>query len=701
MKGEASPLVDIMEGRKIGFIVPIYQRNYDWNKNNCTQLFSDLVALHKSGKKMHFFGSIVTSINADGQRVIIDGQQRLTTVSLLLIALVNICNDGVITPRNPELASNISDLYLVSKYLEGNRKIKLKPIKKDMEAFDALIKGKKGEYVGDSNVTKNYNLLYDKIAKCELAPDDILAAVEKLEVIDITLNGDDDPQLIFESLNSTGLDLNEADKIRNYLLMSLSETEQNEMYENYWNPIEEKTSHEPSSFIRDFLTMKRRRVANEKRIYFEFKDYCQRFAGGKIAVLKEMHHYAEIYHNIVNANMGNPRLDQKLRELDVLRSTVAYPYYMAFFNYADEKGLTTDDKYEVIDLIENYLIRRIICRIPSNGLNNVFSTLHGDVLRIMRESKDERYIDALKYYLLHRSGSASFPSDSQIKEEFPKRDVYNMDKKQRLFLFERLENRNSRERHDVVGMLTDKERRVSIEHIMPQTLSNSWKQALGSEWQRIHEKYLHTMANLTLTGYNSEYCNLPFIRKRDCEHGFSSSAFRLNNYVKTCQKWTEDELLTRQKELLDVFLSLWPMPTTDFVLAERQTDLVPLDDEDFEFTGKKLIAYTYQGTRQTVRNWREMVVGICTIFAQENKSTVEWLCARKKFDFSNDKNSKRPEEIGPNMYVDTNSSTKSKLKTLRHLFDECDIPQSELFFEFSQKADDSNDRHDIFEDQEI
>ena len=690
-----------MEGRKIGFIIPIYQRNYDWNKNNCTQLFDDLVALHKSGKKMHFFGSIVTSINSEGQRVIIDGQQRLTTVSLLLIALVNICNEGVMTPCDPELAANISDLYLVSKYLEGNRKIKLKPIKKDMEAFDALIKGKKEEYVRESNVTKNYYFLYDKIAKCGLAPDDILKAVEKLEVIDITLNDDDDPQLIFESLNSTGLDLSEADKIRNYLLMSLGDKEQDEMYENYWNPIEEKTDYEPSAFIRDFLTMKCRRVANEKRIYFEFKNYCQKVDGGKITVLKEMHHYAGIYHSIVNANMDDPRLDQKLRELDVLRSTVAYPYYMAFFNYADEKGLTTDDKYEVIDLIESYLIRRIICKIPSNALSKVFTTLHGDVLRIMKESNDERYIDALKYYLLGRSGSSSFPSDDEIKEKFPRRDVYNMDKKQRLFLFERMENRDSRERHDVVGMLTNKESKVSIEHIMPQTLSDSWKRELGPEWPRIHEQYLDTMANLTLTGYNSAYSNMPFIRKRDCEHGFNDSIYRLNSYVKRCQKWTEEELRTRQKEMLDVFLRLWPMPKTDFVPAVRQADTVRLDDEDCDFTNKKLIAYTYRGTRQTVKSWKIMLMNICSQVLQENRSTVEWLCESKSYNFTNEKVGRSIEELSPGLYVETNSSSESKINTLRHLFSECGVPQSELVFEFSQKTEDRDKRRDISEGQEI
>lgn len=692
MQGNPKKIDEILYGSKM-LIIPVYQRNYNWTRENCGQLFSDLMELHNSGKHSHFFGSIVSSYTTNGERIIIDGQQRITTVSLLLMALINGCKEGVIEAGDTSLPGMIFHRYLTEEFNgEDKRKVKLKPIKQEIDAYDALLYNKKESIVETSNMTKNYNYFYKKIADSGLKLDEILKAVCRLEVIDITLGGDDDPQRIFESLNSTGLDLSEADKIRNYLLMSLGEKEQVEMYEGYWRPIEEKTNREPSPFVRDYLTMKRGRVANEKRIYFEFKDYCQKSGGGKMAVLKDMRHYAEIYHSIVNASTGNTRLDQKLREMDIMRSTVAYPYYMAFFNYADEKGFTADGKREVIDLMENYLIRRVICKMPSNALNKVFATLHGDVLRIMGESKDERYTAALKYCLRDKSGSASFPSDSQIWEEFPRRDVYNMDKRQRLFLFERLENRNNRERHDVVGMLTDKERKVSIEHIMPQTLSPIWKRELGSEWERVHGQYLNTMANLTLTGYNAAYSNMPFIKKRDCENGFSGSAFRLNNYVKTCQKWTEDELKERKNELLGVFLHLWPMPTTDFVLADRQSDSVSLDDDGFEFTGKKLVAYTYQGARQLVKNWREMLVGVCTIFAQEHKATVERLCASKSYYFTNEKRGRRPEEIGPNLYVETNSSTDAKLTTLRHLFDVCNIPQSELAFEFSQKADGGNGR---------
>lgn len=201
-----------------------------------------------------------------------------------------------------------------------------------------------------------------------------------------------------------------------------------------------------------------------------------------------------------------------------------------------------------------------------------------------------------------------------------------------MFILERMENRDNNERHDVVKELTEKN--ITIEHIMPQTLSDKWKAALGDEWERIHQQYLHTMANLTLTGYNSQYSNLSFLEKRNMEKGFKDSAFRLNNYVKTCGQWTETELKQRQQDLLGVFLRLWPMPSTNFEPARREQETASLDDDDFEFTGKKLQAYILNGVRYTVNTWKEMLFGVCGHVLLEKRSTMEWMCANEKYGFS-------------------------------------------------------------------
>lgn len=204
---------------------------------------------------------------------------------------------------------------------------------------------------------------------------------------------------------------------------------------------------------------------------------------------------------------------------------------------------------------------------------------------------------------------------------------------------------------------------------------------LGPEWERIHQTYLHTMANLTLTAYNSQYSNLTFLEKRDMEKGFKESAFRLNNYLKSCDKWTEDELKERQKELLGVFMKLWPMPSTTFKPTKQEAESASLEDDDFEFTGKKLQAYILYGVRYTVNTWKDMLIQVCNHILLKRRSTIEWLCANEKSGFSTTPESWR-RELGPNMYLWTDNSTQTKINILHGLFEECNIPSSELIFEF-------------------
>lgn len=683
MKGDAQPLIKFFDGSDKRFIIPLYQRNYDWKEENCEQLFNDLLNLHESNRKSHFFGSIVSSIQPGTEdRYIIDGQQRITTVSLLLIAMVNAKKEGLIEAVDSKLVEKIFKRYLVDEYQEDERKVKLKPIKKDMEAFDALLYKSREQYIKESNVTRNYDFFYDRVIRSGLTIDELFETIKKLEVINIRLDADDDPQLIFESLNSTGLDLSEADKIRNYLLMSLSPTEQDYLYNRFWNPIEVFTKYDPSSFVRDYLTMKQGKIGRIDKIYFIFKEYAEGNNMARADLLEDMHHYAKIYSQIDNAKAGTDKLNQKLSQLRTLDSTIAYPFFMAFFDYASKNDLPESEICRVIDVIESYWARRIICNLPSNALNKVFATLHRDVLnhigKVVSDNKPA-YIDVLTYILLKKGRSSIFPSDEDVKTDFATRQVYKIPANARMFILERLENRDNNERHDVVKGLSEK--KISIEHIMPQTLSDQWKKDLGPEWERIHQTYLHTMANLTLTAYNSQYSNLTFLEKRDMEKGFKKSAFRLNNYVKSCDKWTEDELKERQKELLGVFMKLWPMPSTTFKPIKQEAESASLEDDDFEFTGKKLQAYILYGVRYTVNTWKDMLIQVCNHILLKRRSTIEWLCANEKSGFSTTPESWR-RELGPNMYLWTDNSTQTKINILHGLFEECNIPSSELIFEF-------------------
>lgn len=688
MKGEAQPLIKFFDGSDKRFIIPLYQRNYDWKEENCEQLFQDLMKLHNSDRKSHFFGSIVSSVQSGTEdRFIIDGQQRITTVSLLLIAMVNAKKDGLIEATDAKLVEKIFKRYLVDEYQEDERKVKLKPIKKDMQAFDALLYKPKDQYIKESNVTRNYDFFYDKITRAGLMLDELFETIKKLEVINIRLDEDDDPQLIFESLNSTGLDLSEADKIRNYLLMSLAPVEQDNLYTRFWNPIEEFTKYEPSSFVRDYLTMKQGKIGRIDKIYFIFKEYAETANIDRATLLEDMYHYAKIYNHVDTAKVGTDKLNRKLNQLRTLDSTIAYPFFMAFFDYASKVELAETEIYQVLDVIEAYWARRIICNLPSNALNKVFATLHRDVLNYVDKSSGystNSYIDVLTYVLLKKGGSSVFPSDDEVKGDFKTRQVYKMPVNSRMFILERMENQDNNERHDVVKELTEKD--ITIEHIMPQTLSSKWKATLGDDWERIHEQYLHTMANLTLTGYNSQYSNLTFIEKRNMQKGFKDSAFRLNNFVKSCEQWTETELKARQKELQNVFMRLWPMPTTSFEPLRREAESASLDDEDYEFTGKKLQAYMLHGVRYTVNTWKEMLIQVCGHILIEKRSTIEWLCANEKYGFSTTQGDGRCEFV-TGMYVWTDNSTATKINILHGMFEECNISASELVFEFRSEQE--------------
>ena len=269
MKGSECRLIEYMDGSKKRFIIPVYQRNYDWRIENCKQLYDDLVKVIKNNRRSHFFGSLVSVYNVSGRNtefLVIDGQQRLTTVSLLFLAMYNLIRNNIITSEDSSLADQLYADYLVDRFQPEDTRIKLKPVKNDQTAFGKLFSDP-SEYVRGSNLTINYDYFYNRIQKQEITVDELFDAICRLEIISITLDNDDNPQLIFESLNSTGLDLSEGDKIRNFILMGLPSKKQEEYYEKYWNRIEVCTKYDVSSFVRDYLSVKQQAIPQQKRIY--------------------------------------------------------------------------------------------------------------------------------------------------------------------------------------------------------------------------------------------------------------------------------------------------------------------------------------------------------------------------------------------------------------------------------------------------
>lgn len=696
---DATRICDYFYGAMTLFIIPLYQRKYAWQQKHCVRLFEDLKKIHRQGIYSHFFGSIVASrVNeVDDDLLIIDGQQRITTLSLLILAGLNaVANNDM--EKGDEDIEEVRKNYLYAVRRRVERKIKLKPIEGDLEAYDALFSNNLDEFIKNSGITSNYLLFYQMIKASDLSFKDLIGAIEKLTVIDIRLDSKDNPQLIFESLNSCGKDLEEADKVRNYLLMSLSPSEQEEYYRSYWSKIEKMTDGEPTMFIRDYLTIEEGIISNIEDLYFDFKKYDEERQIERRKLLEMMLKYARYYRQITKGETGNKRIDRKLKQIANIGTTVHLPFFMSFFDYAENNALSEDEIYEVLDVIENFWARRIICNYPANALQKMFAILHNDILKIYKRHEKRGieltlpYSQILKHVLLRKQGTAAFPENEEIIKEFPIRQIYRIPSSYRCFLFERMENENSPEANDtIVAKMQSGE--FTIEHIMPQTLTPQWKLELGENWEDIYNTYLHTFGNLTLTGFNVSYSNHSFMEKKEGYidrkgnkiDGFDNSAFRLSNYLKHCSKWTLDEILERQNNLLNNFLHLWPMIKSDYIPLEKEYELVSFDDDEYELTGRTIQGFRYRDERHSVITWKDMLVMVCKLMYNENPSTMTYLATKNYWIHETDGKDKT--KIADQCYVYSSCSTNTKRSILNYLFMELGIPSSVLEFELAPLAD--------------
>lgn len=675
MKGSAERMIEFLDGSRKRFVIPVYQRNYDWKIDNCKQLFDDLVAVAQYDKPSHFFGSIVSDRRMD-DIVIIDGQQRITTLSLLLIAMINALKCGALRAANQSLAEEIEYTYIVDKYRRDERKVRLKPFREDCEAFDRLIYGPECERVSASTVTVNYDYFYRRLTEQrELSVDALYDAVCRLEIIHIQLEPDhgDDPQLIFESLNSTGLDLTETDKIRNYVLMGLDTASQERYYDTYWARIEQCAGAQPDAFIRDLLTVETGVITTMRKIYFSFKQYAAS-VGDVETLLETMLRYARLFRAVKECDLGDREADAIVARLELLDISVAYPFLLSFLDYYRSQQLPVDELRCVLRTIETFIFRRQICDLPTNALNKIFATLHKQVLRLKGDG--DRYSSVMIYVLRSRRLSGMFPTDEMFAQGFSTKNVYAMRSRNRAYLFDRLENGSSRERNDVIGNI--EQGILSVEHIMPQTLSEAWKRSLGPDYRRISEEWLHTIANLTLTGYNPSYGNRSFEEKKRMENGFLQSGLRLNQYLARLDRWTEQELKARREVLVGQALRLWEYPPTDFVPPEPDQECVCIDEE-FVFTGRSIACYYFRGVRCEVADWTEAFTGILRSLHALDPQPLRREAAGANAWFSSEPTG-RYEKIAGDVYVSTGNSTHTKIRILRGLLPHYELAEDEIAF---------------------
>lgn len=476
--------------------------------------------------------------------------------------------------------------------------------------------------------------------------------------------------------------MSEGDKVRNYVLMKLDYDDQEKYYTDYWTEIERNTQFKVSNFLRHYLMVKNKKASSINCIYEDFKKFVSSDSQylDIQTLLKDLLKFFEYYREIITADTGVRCLDSVLQRLNLLEMSVITPYVFNLFDYRHNGQISDEVTANVLNIVEIYLFRRWVCRVPTNSLNKVFLTLHSETIKCTAEGAD--YLNGVICILSRKEGNGRLPRDGEFLREFEYRDFYQIHNSIKLYLYDRLENSNSRERVDVVNSL--KSGAFSVEHIMPRTLSQTWIEDLGNDYQRIYDTWINSLANLTLTGYNSQYSNSRFQDKCHCKNGFFDSGLRINRFIASCEKWTEEELKQRNQQLKQRFLQLWPLPTTEFKLSVDIHEEVSLADE-FNFTGRKPAAYSFMGSRFTVTNWSDIVAHVVSMIGEKYPNLLRMLAKDETgtgYYFSENKDHyTNSREVISGVFLEVNNCTQEKMNILRQLFEHIQLDLSELTFE--------------------
>lgn len=594
--------------------IPVYQRNYDWTEANVKRLLEDINIVVQD-KKPHFIGAIVymESQNSDlgmPEYLIIDGQQRLTTITLLLQALRDLCGE------NDQRTADMIESFLTNKYSPDEYKIKLKPIKSDNIQYEALLNHKFDKIDQEGHVYKNYEVAKKTFASwinAGVIPQEILNALKQLQVVGIGLKkGEDDPQVIFESINSTGVALTNSDLIRNFLLMS--DHDQDRLFEDYWLPIEnalrrDNDNYQLDLFFRQYVIMKSHTTVAERKVYSTFITLFKENEYTHESALQELKKYVEIYSSFLYPEESSYSDEVKgyLADLKQLNQTTCYPFLMHLFADFENQVIDEQTLNKVLRLITIYLIRRSICNIPTNSLNGLFAYLYSRVFRI--SANKDKYYEALNKYLFAQNNKNAVPDDEQLRFALVHNNFYQNLPLSRLLMLD-IENGDTKEKLST-GNLT-------IEHIMPQTLSKSWRQYISD---KDHEEYVHTLGNLSITGYNSEMSNKSFEEKKKILKQ-NSRVQILNEDVVDKDKWTIQDITNRSKRLADILIKKYHIDqVVDPKIEFENVDKIYLSDPGAA-TNRKPVSFTLEGSNYSVKTFKDITIKLINILDQDNPSRL-------------------------------------------------------------------------------
>jgi len=650
------------------FVIPVYQRNYDWTQQECKQLLDDIFEIGRSDKiNAHFIGSIVyvhdDVYSASGIRelTIIDGQQRLATVTLIYMVIYRLAKEL----SNDSLLNRINKTYLINEFAADEEKLKLRPTENNDRALKYLLRiDNQEEYSEFSRLVINFNYLNSRIS--EENYEVVLKGLSKLMFVEISLDREkDDPQRIFESLNSTGLALSEADLIRNYILMGLKRESQKKIYEKYWEYIEKFARNEStnsskvSDYIRDFLTLANKKIPNKDKVYQEFKlkyptSTVEALENNLTPIKKLVKHYNKLL-NPVNEPENDVRL--QLEYINRLEINVAYPFLLKVYDDYSTNIISKQIFIDVLELIQSFVWRRFIVGIPTNALNKIFMRLYEDV-------DSENYLTSIQSALINKKGSQRFPRDNEIRYALKEKDMYGIKPKNRVYFLERLENHENNESVRIEGNVN-----LTIEHIFPQNPDPKWKIELGEEeYNFIKDNYLNIIANLTLSGNNGKLGNKTFVVKRDMnedghEQGYRYSRLWLNRYLSEINRWGREEIEKRLQMIEERFLKIWEFPK---VKIEQETDFNEINIFDAEEpTGKKLEYAIFFDQKLDITDVTKLYLEVMKTLFDLNPQTFFTSDLSEKLNITKEPTQRQPAQINETYFIESNIDNKGKFDRIK------------------------------------
>ena len=670
-------LLEFLGTTKKTFNIPVYQRNYDWKEEHCIQLFKDIENIVKHNYSIeHFLGTVVyvvSYVQPNFQElVLIDGQQRVTSITLLLKAIHDAIDDQ-------DLKEDIYETYLINKRAPEELRIKLKPIETDAVPYEQVIHGEISKE--DSNLVKNYRLFQRLLQESDFSAQQIYDALGYIQLVYIQLEKDkasENPQMIFESLNSTGLNLKQADLIRNFLLMNHGYDEQTHLYKHYWMKIESYlTNDDISDFVRDYLTMKNGTICKKDKVYEKFKEFAHdpETNMDEEGLLDDLCMYAQYYSWFISCNSPNDTINDRLYQLQQLRATVTYPVLLYVFEDCYEYHTVKDSELiQILELLLSYLLRRMVCGYPSNALNKIFASMP----KVLDDKKSDGEYLCLVEALKNRSASGMFPRDDEFRQNFISKEFYKtkIDK----YILHRLE---SYESNEVIAM-TDK---ITIEHIMPRSLTPKWRIDLGQKCDAIYTEFLHTIGNLTFTGYNSELSNKSFDEKKTM---YLQSNVAICRQIAAYEKGGRDEILDRASKLFEIAVKIRPLPEGYDDIAVKSTAIDFATEynimDDLDVTGLKPRNINILDEVHAASSWKDMLrvlVGelydldkerLCSLVKHPDFKGVN----RRAIDIT-DENMISPYRIAESLYIETNFSASTILNYCKMLAQQFEL-EDDIYF---------------------